>query len=209
MAERKMTELGFIKKAGGKVSATAFMRQHREFLTTGTLAQFTSPILDSFDNGEILPTPALEQLKSVVWDHYAASQLLKAEKSLTKAMAPKSEKPYVVSILDEKGNICTRLNEEGEEVELRQGFATDGEAHGWADRRLFEGASDWHATIAATKLRGKDGGILMVHILRDDAIARLLRAPKQASMRKVGGATSGKLGFGVKAVGDRFHFSKG
>lgn len=207
MAEHKMTERRFIRKAEGKVSALAFLTAQREFLTQGTLAALTSPILARLDNGELLPTPCLEQIKGVVWDHYAAKEILKAEKSLEKAMAPRSEKPYVATILDSQGNVAIK-NVDGKDVELRQGFASDSEASGWVDRRLFEGASDWHGSITATKLRGKDGGCLIVHILREDSIARILRRKPSMATRKVG-TSSGKLGFGVKAVGDRFHFSRG
>lgn len=209
MAERKMSERGFLHRANGKISALAFLTQHREFLTAGTLAHFTSPILQKLDDGELLPTPALEQIKGVVWDHYAATELLKSEKAMQRAMAPKSEKPYVSTILDAKGNVVTKINEEGKEVELRQGFATDSEASGWVDRRLFEGASDWHGTVVATKLRGKAGDVLTIVILREDSIARILKKKPAMATRKVGGASSTKLGFGVKCAQDTCHFSKG
>ena len=77
------------------------------------------------------------------------------------------------------------------------------QADGWVDRRLFDGAPDWHGVIQHTKI-----ACLKTVVMREDAIARILKKPKAPACHTKGVSTK-SLGFGVKAKGDHFHFSKG
>lgn len=204
MTERKMTPKGFLHKATTKAAnnATAFLAAHRAWLETGELAPLTSPILRKLDEKDVMPTPALEEIKNVVLCHFLAQETKKAEDQMAKANEPKVQKAYLATIFDSKGNVATYLNEEKEEKELRQSFDMAQDAERWCDRRLFDGAPDWHGTVVSTK------GLPPIHVLREDAIARILKKPKGPAVHTKGVSTK-KLGFGVKAKGDHFHFSKG
>lgn len=211
MSERKMTPKGFLHKATTKaaVSAASFLAQHREWLETGELAQFTSPILRKLDDRQILPTPALEEIKVVVLSHHLAQETAKAEAAMEKAAQPQVRKNYIVTVYNAKGEIQTRKNANtGEDMDLRETFDLSSQAEGWADRRLFDGASDWFAVIEHTKMTDRDGNPLATTVMRDDAIARILRAKKGPVMKSKPQSTS-KLSFGVKAKGDHFQFSRG
>lgn len=204
-----MSPKGFLHKANGKVSAIAFLATHRAWLETGEVAQFTSPILAKMDSGDLLPTPTLETIKSVVLGHILASDALKAEKSIEKASAePRVRKDYLATIRNSRGDICFRINEKGEEVLLQESFDKSSDADRWCDRRLFDGESDWYGIVQHTKMVDRHGHALATVILRMDAMARILKAPKGPVMSKRGQSTN-SLGFGVKAKNDRFHFSKG
>jgi len=208
MAERKMTPKGFLHKANGKVSAEAFLKQHREWLLTGELAQVTSPILAKLDAKESMPTATLEQIKSAVLSHHLAVEITKAETAMEKASEPKTSKAYLVTIRDAEGNVCTRVNDKGETVDLRQSFDLGSDAEGWADRRLFDGFSDWFGTIEMTKMFRADGTPITNVVLRQDAIARILKVKKGSVMKSKPKSTNA-LGFGVKAQQSVAKFSHG
>lgn len=208
MTERKMSPKGFLHKANGKIGAAAFLAQHRAWLETGELALFTSPILAKLDKGEVLPTPALSEIKQVVLAHHLAEETRKAEESMARADAPKVRKNYLATVYNAKGEIQTRIDAKGEEKDLRESFDSSTQAEGWADRRLFEGAPDWFAVVEATKMFNADGHPLSTTIMRDDSIARILRE-KRGPVMKSKPQSTGKLSFGVKAKGDVVRFSHG
>lgn len=66
-----MTPKMFLARSTGKVSAAAFLAQYREYLLTGKLAELTMPILQKLDKGEVMPTPALNEIRSIVAAHEA------------------------------------------------------------------------------------------------------------------------------------------
>lgn len=208
--ERKMTAKGFLHKAGGKISAEGFLAQHRAWLETGELASLTSPILRKLDDKEILPTPALEAVKAVVLGHMIASEVRKGEEAIAKreAAGEKPKKNWVATIYNAKGEVCTRQNAKGETEDLEESFDNSSDADRWTDRRLFEGAPDWYGIVSHTSLINKEGEPLHTVVMRDDAIARILKTPKGPAVRRTGGSTS-KLSFGVKATQDRAYFSRG
>jgi hypothetical protein len=208
MSERKMTPKGFLHKANGKIGPAAFLAQHRAWLETGELAYFTSPILRKLDDAEVLPTPALDEIKAVVLAHHLASEVAKGEAAMEKAGQPQTSKNYMATIYDSKGNVCTKLNDKGKEVPLRQSFDSGSDADGWVDRRLFEGESDWFGTVASTKLFKADGDPFTITVCRQDAIARILKQ-KKGSVMKSKPQSASRLGFGVKAKQSHCHFSKG
>ena len=200
MTERKMTEKGFLNKAGGKVSAAAFLAQHREFLTTGTLASLTSPILAKLDSGEIMPTPALGEIRQAVLAHMVAKDIAKGEAAMQRE--PRTVKPYTATVYDASGNICTRTNEEGEIKDLIQNFDDTVKAEGWCDRRLDAEGPGAYALIVSN-VNGREQ-----RVERDDSIARLYGQRRPGPVMKQQGS-SGGLGWKMKAKGDHFHFSRG
>src|SRR5271166_4917515 len=149
MAERQMTPKGFLAKLSTKAanSAAGFILAHRQWLTTGELASVTSPILAKLDTKELLPTPALKELGQAVMNHIIVQDQRRAEASMEGAQQSGTTKPWVATIYDSKGLICTKLNSDGEEEELVKGFDHPQEADRWVDRRLYDGASDWHGEV--------------------------------------------------------------
>jgi hypothetical protein len=204
MSDRKMTPKGFLHKTTTKAanSAAAFLASYREYLTTGELAPVASPIIRKLDEGTILPTPALKEIQSVVMAHIIASDQAKVEHAIEEAQQPKKTKPWIASVLDAAGNICTRVNSEGETEDLVKSFDLAQEADRWVDRRLFEGASDWYGQVKHATMN------VETFIQRNDAIARILKQPKGAVMHQKAVSTK-TLGFGVKAKQDRSSFSRG
>jgi hypothetical protein len=210
---RNMSIKGWLHKASGKVSATAFLASHREWLLSGDLSPVTSPILVKLDSKEILPTVALTDLRSVLLGHMVAKEAAKAEDDLLnpKGIAGRRDgtrKPWVATIYNAKGEIQTRVKEDGSIEDLQKGFDKSSDADRWVDRRLFDGAPDWFGTVSHTTLCNKEGDPISTVIMRDDAIARILRQPKDAVM-KVKSKTTDKLSFGVKVHNDHSTFSGG
>ena len=213
MTERKMTLKGFLHKSTTKAanSAIAFIAAHREFLQTGELALFTNPILARVDSKDLMPTPALEEIKAVVLAHHMAEEIRLAKEKMDRANEPSERTPkaYVATIYNSKtGEVVQEKNDKGKLVDLTQSFEDGTRAEGWTDRRLFEGAPEWFGVVTATKLFKADGSNFAATILRDDAIARILRKPK-APVMKAQKKSGGRLSFGVKCKPSHASFSRG
>ena len=208
--ERVMTPKGFLHKSTTKAaaSAAAFLAQHRAWLLTGELAKVTQPILAKVDSGEIMPTPALPLIQKVVMDHMHEESKRKGEESMRKAEEGPEPKNWTATILDSKGNVCTRINSEGKTEDLVKGFEKSQDADRWVDRRLVEGAVDWYGVVQHATMKNKDGELLSTIIMRNDAMARVLATGKGPVMKQTSKG-GGALSFRPKAKGDHFHFSKG
>lgn len=200
---RNMTERGFLHKAGGKVSADAFLAQHRAWLETGERAMVTTPILRMLDEKEVMPTPALEQIRAAVLNHMVAKAVSKAEDQILNPKPGAKPKNWTSTIFDAKGEIQTRINEKGEKEDLIKGFDLSSDADRWADRRLVEGASDWYAEVTHAMMP------ITTVIRRDDAMSRIFKIAKGPSMKAQPKGGSGRLSFGVKVKEDRARFSSG
>ena len=150
--ERKMTVKGFLRKVEtSKLSASAFLAAHRNFLETGELAEVVSPILRMHDDekAELLSLksdtegPAVKYLslvKDAVFSHHMQAEVSKAERRIAESEAnPSSAVPknWLVTVFDAKGNIV--LDKDGKEITMS--FELASAADRWADRRLFDGAS--------------------------------------------------------------------
>lgn len=203
--ERKMTPKGFLHKTTTKAanSAIAFLAQYREFLTTGELADRTSPILAKVDAGELLPTPALKEIQYAVMTHIIEADTRKAEKVVEPGASGGTRKPWRTTVYNAEGVVQTRTNTKGEEEDLIKGFDLGQDADRWADRRLFEGTHGWYAIVEHTVLAN-----ISTRIERGDAMARILKQPKGPTVQ-VRGKSTKTLGFGVKAKESRASFSRG
>ena len=208
MTTRRMTVRGFIAKTQTKAAANAagFLGQYREWLETGEVAELTSPILAKLDSRELLPTPALKEITSVVFAHMMAQESVKAEESIAKAREakPKTEKRVVATVYTARGEIAV----DAQGKELQQGFDLGQDAERWADRRLVESAPDCICKIVHTTVKDRNGNPMVAEVTREEAYSRLYKGRKMASHKKVGVSMS-RLGFGVKAKNDRFYFSRG
>lgn len=204
MTERKMTPKGFLHKTTTKAaaSASAFLATYREYLTTGEVAEVTSPIIAKLDAGLILPTPCLQEVKNAVFAHMLELDSRKAEKSLEKAQTAREPKAHVAMVFDETGTIATRINSKGEEEDLIKEFDMPQDAMRWIDRRLVESAPRSYAVMDHTKTDQE------TIVSRDSAFERVFRGNKGAVCKPQKKSTP-RLKFGVKASQDRAHFSHG
>lgn len=203
--ERKMSPKGFLAKTQTKAanSAIAFLAQYREYLTTGEVADKTSPIVAKVDAGELLPTPALREIQYAVMAHIIEADQAKLEQSQHQATRTGTRKPWKATVYDAAGNVQTRIKNDGDEEELVKGFDLGQEADRWADRRLFEGAEGWYAIVEHTVLTN-----IATRIERADSMARILKQPKGPTVA-VRGKSTKTLGFGVKVKESRSTFSHG
>lgn len=201
--ERKMSPKGFLAKTNTKAanSAIAFLAQYREYLTTGEVADKTSPIVAKVDAGELLPTPALREIQFAVMTHIIEADTAKMEQSVQHQGKTGTRKPWRTTIFDAAGNVQVRDKEDGDEEDLIKGFDLGQEADRWADRRLFDGAEGWYALVEHTIIPNVSS-----RIERGDAIARILKKPKGPTVHVKGKSTK-TLGFGVKAKQTRVTFS--
>jgi len=210
--ERVMSPRGFLHKANGKaaIAASGFIAKHKEFLTSGELMPLTAAVLAKVDAGEVLPTPALEEIKVIVYNHMVASIIRQGEEAMERrANAPEAKvKPWTATVYNAKGQVCTRLNEEGEEEDLIKGMDLLQRANDWLDSRLVEGASDWFGTLTHATMT-KDGEPLVFTVLRDEAMLRKFPFAKKPVMKAQAKNGSGGLGFSVKVTNDRSTFSRG
>lgn len=201
--ERKMTAKGFLHKASTKAanSALAFIAAHREFLTTGELGSVTGPILIKLDSKEILPTPALGEIKQAVLGYMVAEQITAGQAKLERASEPAKPKNYTATVYTETGEIATRVNEAGETVDMVQGFEDYMRAQDWCDRRLaLDAGNGWTAKVLDNRSQRE------CEVDRDDAFARFFKRPKAPTMRQSG---TGDGKWRMRAKGDHFHFSRG
>lgn len=207
--ERKMSHKGFLHKLNtGSHSADGFLNQHRVWLETGDLASVVSPILAQMDRKEIMPTPALASIATIVLHHMMAEEIRKGEEAMDRqAKEPGKTRPWMASIYNEAGELQTRKTPDGEDKGLQETFNKASEADRWADRRLFEGKDGWHAIVSHTVITIK-GEPLFTKIIRGDAIARILKRPRGA-VNKSRPKSTNTLGFGVKASQSRARFSAG
>jgi hypothetical protein len=210
--ERVMTPKGFLHKTTTKAaaSASAFLSQYREWLSTGEVAIVTAPILAKLDAKELMPTPALSEIINAVYTHMVVSEIRKGEEAMARREAGPQSTPknWIVTVYDSRGNIATRVNAKGETEELTKSFDKGQDADRWADRRLVEGEPDCIAVVQHATILNRHGEPLSQTILRGDAMARTFAASKGPVMRKTGGTTS-SLSFRPKAHNDVSKFSHG
>lgn len=202
---RTMTIKGFLHKASGKAanSAEAFINFHRAFLSSGELAPLTSHILARVDAGETMPTPALDEIRTIVLAHSIQSAARAAEEKMLAEPKTASQKPWSVTLFTAKGEVATKVNAEWEVIELSQNFDLQQRASEWADRRLTQDCSaDCFGVIIHTPTS------LEVVVLYVDAMGRQNPKAKSPFSKKTG-SRDNKLSFGVKAGNDRAHFSHG
>ena len=226
-----MSIKGWLHKSNTKAAASAegFLQAHRSFLETGELASITTPILKMVDEGALFPTPALELLQAEVLAYIVQADAAKAanriaESAEGESIASVTRKSWTATVYNAKGEVQTVSWEENVEVlsptgervtkkvtktkDLRQSFDLCADADRWSDRRLFDGASDWFATVEHSTMLRADGTAISTTIMRQDSIARILKQKKQPFAKKTGSRDS-KLSWGAKVSQSRAHFSRG
>lgn len=210
-----MTAKGFLHKARPNVSALAFIEAHREYLTKGEVSGHTAPIVAKLDAKELLPTPALDEIKAAVFSHLMIAEAAKAQKAIARAngedtesegRAPRVPKAYRANIVDESLNVVTE-KKDGKDVSLSKEFDLYQDAERWVDRRLFDNPG-CIGEIATTRETDSKGNPRIYNVSREASMARILRQPGKP-VCKGEGKGGGGLGFGVKCKQDRAVFSHG
>jgi hypothetical protein len=149
---RNMTPKGFLHKSNCKagLAARAFIAAHKEYLITGEVAYKTSLIVEKMEAGELMPSPALDEIKRAVLDHILeVNKIDSFEAALDRASAkeakralepsePKKAKPFMAVIRDGAGVVCLDANGK----EMKAGFDLPQRAIEWCDRRLFQSYAD-------------------------------------------------------------------
>ena len=191
-----MTLKGFLHKAQGKAanSAMAFIAAHKEFILTGELGALTGPILIRLDNREIMPTPALSEIKTIVLSYMLAQQVLNVPKDPKDPKAPKEPKAPTKQYTGEVYDL-------NKTVMYNQDFDAHIRAQDWVERRLvLDSSNGWTGKVI-------DNCNLRETIIdRNVSFQKILKGPKSPSMKKVGGG-DGK--WRMRAVGDHCNFSRG
>jgi len=206
MATKKMTPKAFLKKLNSKAAASAigFLAAHRDYLISGELADTLRPIVEKMDQGQLMPTPTLSEIKQAVLDHILTAEAAKAEKAIARANSAgggtRSNKPFQAIILNVAGIVQTYVNNKGEKKELRQNFKLPQEAERWVDRRLIDGAPDWHGEVL-------HHGSPWDMIKRDEAMVRVLKRPMSPVLKR--SPTSDKLSRQIKIRAKHYSFSQG
>lgn len=203
---REMTPRMFLNLAikNTKYSSDGFIAAYRSFLETGELAAQVSPILAKIDSKEVLPTPGLEAIKNIVFSHV----LSKLEDTIKPIKSDRIEKAYIATIFTSEGTVATTLDENKEEKELSSSFEHSQEAERWCQRKLYEGAPDWHGEITWTKIHTRSGIPMVTRVERASAIYALTPR-KRSPFMHYNKAGSGPLGPQMKVGQTHANFSHG
>lgn len=90
MAARPMSAKRFAtSKLSGKTTADGFLAAHRDFLRAH---EFLSPVLDAYEQGELLPTPTLQAIQSALMIHVLESEAKTEEAKMAERAASGSSK---------------------------------------------------------------------------------------------------------------------
>lgn len=195
-----MTIQGFISKMSGRISAEAFLKEHREYMLNGELSCVLTDLVEKIDNNQVSPKTGLVEIQQAAFSYFMEQKAKSAVKSITKSTKPSNKKMYSAAIYTEDGGIATYLDNDGNEKELI--FNTDNplQGEGWCHRKLFD-LPNCYGRMVNTKTG------YTVEISRDSAIAAILKTGPIGAYKKVG--SSGTLTGKMKAKGDHFHFSRG
>jgi hypothetical protein len=199
MAKRSLTIKSFVSKATStNLTATGFLAQYREYLSTGEVASLASPILAKIDDGELTAEVGLEQITNVVFAHMLNLSVLAAEAKLASGSAlTETNKNY----------ICKLLSSEGSELKTEE-FNLPQDAERAGERWLLNSEPGCYVQVESLKLKTKAGQPFITTITREDAFAHQYRT-KRGPVTKGKPVSTGKLRFGVRAKQDHCHFSHG
>jgi len=218
---RSMTPKRFVSyKLSGKVSAEGFLSAHWDFLLGQS---YLSPILEAYENKEVLPTPTVQMCQAAVLSHILECQTQKG------VSFPKSNKDKATKVIRRKESGEVEESEAPNaryQVTLfckfysRDGICTVDVGDHKGEKTIFDADTYQDASrIADRKLSQREDAVYAVivnthdrpietRVMRDDAIARMYAAPKGPSTRNTSSGGS-NLGFGIKAKNDISHFSRG
>jgi hypothetical protein len=195
-----MKPRGLLHKANSpKVSALGFFQAHREYLINSEVSYATAHIVERLESGELLPTPALTELKKAILDHI----LMNESRAHAVTNKPGSvEKPFTATIRRGTGEVA--LDKDGQPI--KKGFDLYQRAVDWIDRRLFESSPDCFGEVCSNKCTNPAHATDIIR--RDESFSRLFEKPRMA-VHKVSHPSNGNLGFGVKVRQSKVAFSRG
>lgn len=226
----RMSARSFLDKAKAAKSAEAFLAANWEYLTKGEVAEQVKPFVVKLQEKTMMPTSALQFIKSAVFNHMQLQQAEKSEQITEKARKLTSgstkNKPYIGVVYapgeltqeskTEAGEvvrvvipvIATKLDKNGEEVELHEYFESPQVAARWVQRRLAEGSPDCRGEVIWSRVISSKTGLPMTDVITyDAAIGALHKKNKSPFMHlnKVNGRLTGQMKVGQTKTS----FSKG
>lgn len=198
MAKIKMTPSGLLSRAISVKNADKFFVSHREYMTTGELAEKLSPIIAKVESKQLPAINALEEVRRTLSAYLLVKPIKKSN-----PRGPKLDKPYIARIVNELGQVQIE-----NDTELVKDFDMPQQAERWVNNRLLNGAPNWHGEVEWTKCPEKLP-MKIRKIERSRAMFDLLRTKSGALMHTNKVSSVGGLGFGVKVKNCVSHFSQG
>lgn len=168
-----------------KQSADGFLTAYEKFLTTGELADKTSPILSQVRRKDISAEIGLKTINNICTMHVLKQDELSAEKAILGgglAAEPRSSKPISATIFTVEGEIATHMVG-GEEKPLVAHFDHPQQAERWVWNKLDNGEHDWYGETIHSKVTL--GGFPMKSVIsREDALRGLKKTIKVPYMHQ-------------------------
>lgn len=199
----QMTLKGFLHRSKGKVSSIAFLSQHKEWLLSSEVKDLISPIFSTIDNGELMPTLALNNIRQVIYDHMIVrknEEFKNLEDKNRRKYFAKKEGKFVVTIFDAQKKVVLEKKPTGW-FELVKSFELPQDAQRWADRKLINNVG----CFGEIQSYGK-----MYEIIeREGSLFRILRTVKKTVYKRLSKNNTNRLSFGVKACQKTTKFSTG
>lgn len=181
-------------------SAEGFLSGYKEWLTTGELSLKTAPIVARIESGETKVEIGLEAIKNIALQHVLTADIEKMEKSADSA-GRGTNKPYSSVILQENGEPAMSGDEP-----IKANFDHIQEAERWTQRRLVDGASDWHGEITWNKMFS-DGVPKVTKVTRTEAIYAQRKITKHPYMHQ--NRVSADMKPRMKVAAKHYQFSRG
>lgn len=201
-AARPLSPKMFLHRSFSKSCAAnifGFLQGCKEFLTTGEIADQTSPIVAKMTAGLTDPKIALEEIQNAVHQHVMRKDLQLAEDRMNKQAHPRESKssPVSAKIFDGKGNLVDS-----------EGFRLGQDGQRWLDRHLIAESPDCYGELIHNFIMIK-GKVLSERIDRTDAFARVYNTQRGHQVMKRSPQSGGSLHSKMRAVESKAHFSHG
>lgn len=230
VSNSKMNPRTFLDKANAAKSAEAFLAAHWEYITKGEIAAQAEPFVVKLQNRTMMPTSALQFIKTAVFNHMQLQQAEKEEQIAEKARkltsGPAKNKPYIGvvyapgELIQESKNeagevvkvvipvIATKRNKDGEEFELHEHFESPQAAARWVQRRLAEGPSDHRGEVIWARVISSKTGLPMTDLITYDAAIGALHKKNKSPFMHLN-KVNGRLTSQMKVGQTKTSFSKG
>jgi hypothetical protein len=186
-----MTPKQLLNKANKSKSAIKFFQEQRQYLLGGEMSAILSPIVRRVDAGDVMPTPALQEVAQHIAEYLLYTNLADAETKRQHSEDRATPKNWTVKILDAEGNLGFREIPKGDIEFLTASFETAQEADTWANNKLSSlGSIGWSANISHLHSKAQTS------IQRDEALSAVNKRKVGAATKKTKKTTTNRLGFG-------------
>lgn len=173
----------FLQQATKRSASDVFLQEHWGFLSS---IPTINPLLEAYRKGQLLPTPCLDQITTVLAT-MKEEEVPSANKK--KGRKPRVPKRYSILIYVANGVNSVESLDRFWEADLF------GDAERLADRLLFKQEDALYAEICQTI--GEK--VIRTRIHRNDAVGRMLRSGRGPICQRGSKKTTNSLGFQPKA----------